>query len=86
MKDHSDMQLTMQDSGASTNNSSSTAVPFLSRPSPRSLETYEEVYGKLKVIPVSFREDVYENDEAPLDLYPTGGTGRFDMRFTKTAK
>ncbi len=43
------------------------------------IEAYEKVYGKLKVIPVSFREDVYENDQVSLDLYPTGGAGRFDI-------
>ncbi len=43
------------------------------------IEAYEEVYGRLKVIPVSFREDIYENDEVSLDLYPTGGAGRFDI-------
>ena len=43
------------------------------------IEAYEEVYGKLKVISVSFRENVYENDEVSLDLYPTGGAGKFDI-------
>ena len=43
------------------------------------IEAYEEVYGKLRVIPVSFREDIYENDEVSLDLYPTGGAGGFDI-------
>lgn len=43
------------------------------------IEAYEEVYGKLRVLPVSFREDVYENDKVSLDLYPTGGAGIFDI-------
>ena len=43
------------------------------------IEAYEEVYGKLRVIPVSFRKDIYENDEVSLDLYPTGSAGRFDI-------
>ena len=43
------------------------------------IEAYEEVYGKLRVISVSFREDIYENDKVSLDLYPTGGAGRFDI-------
>ena len=43
------------------------------------IEAYEEVYGKLRVVPVSFREDIYENDKVSLDLYPTGGAGIFDI-------
>ena len=30
------------------------------------IEAYEEVYGKLQVIPVSFREDIYKNNEVSL--------------------
>jgi len=43
------------------------------------LEAYREAYGKLEVIPVSFREDIYENDKVSLDLYPTGSMGVFDI-------
>jgi len=43
------------------------------------IEACEEVYGKLKVVPVSFREDIYENDKVSLDLYPTGGLGVFNI-------
>ena len=34
------------------------------------IEAYEEVYGKLRVVPVSLREEIYENDKVSLDLYP----------------
>ena len=34
------------------------------------IEAYEEVYGKLRVVPVSLGEEIYENDKVSLDLYP----------------
>ncbi len=34
------------------------------------MEAYEKVYGRLKVAPVSFREDIYENGKVSLNLYP----------------
>jgi len=34
---------------------------------------------ELKAVPVSFREENYENDKVCLDLYPTGGAGIFDI-------
>ena len=43
------------------------------------IKAYEEVYGKLRVIPISLREEVYENDKVSLDLYPTGGSGIFEV-------
>jgi len=43
------------------------------------LEAYKEVYGELKAIPISFREEIYENDKVRLDLYPTGSAGIFDI-------
>ena len=43
------------------------------------LEAYEEVYGELKAVPISFREEIYENDKVRLDLYPTGSAGTFDI-------
>jgi hypothetical protein len=43
------------------------------------VEAYEEVYGKLEVVPISFREEVYRNDKISLDLYPTGSAGIFDI-------
>ena len=43
------------------------------------ISAYEEIYGKLKVVPISFREEVYENDKVSLDLYPTGSAGIFDI-------
>jgi len=43
------------------------------------IEVYEEVYGKLNIIPLSFREEIYRNDRVSLHLYPTGGAGRFDI-------
>ena len=46
------------------------------------IEAYEEVYGKLRVIPVSFREEIYENEKVSLDLYPTGGAGVFEVWVT----
>ena len=48
------------------------------------IEAYEEVYGKLWVVSVSFREEVevYENEKVSLDLYPTGGAGVFEVWVT----
>jgi hypothetical protein len=43
------------------------------------LEAYKEEYGDLKVIPISFREEVYRNDKVSLDLYPSGSAGVFDI-------
>jgi|GEM_PF-1863657 hypothetical protein len=43
------------------------------------IEAYEKVYGKLEVVPVSFREEIYKNDKVSLDLYPTGSEGIFDI-------
>jgi hypothetical protein len=43
------------------------------------LEAYRGAYGDLEVIPISFREEVYRNDEVALDLYPTGSAGIFDI-------
>jgi len=43
------------------------------------LEAYRKFYGELKVIPISFREEIYENDKVSLDLYPTGSAGIFDI-------
>ncbi|MEM2815845.1 MAG: hypothetical protein QXY34_01525 [Candidatus Bathyarchaeia archaeon] len=40
------------------------------------VEAYKEAYGKLEVVPISFREEVYENDKVTLDLYPTGSVGK----------
>jgi len=43
------------------------------------LDAYREAYGELEVIPISFREEIYRNDEVSLDLYPTGSAGIFDI-------
>jgi hypothetical protein len=43
------------------------------------IEAYERAYGKLEVVPISFREEIYKNDEVALDLYPTGSEGIFDI-------
>jgi len=43
------------------------------------IEAYEEIYGRLSVVPVSFREEIYRNDKVSLDLYPTGSLGIFDI-------
>ena len=43
------------------------------------LRVYEEVYGKLDVVPISFREEIHRNDKVSLHLYPTGSIGRFDI-------
>lgn len=43
------------------------------------LEAYERVFGKLKEIPISLRETVYENERVRLDFYPTGTAGIFDI-------
>lgn len=43
------------------------------------VEAYKEAYGELEVVPISFREEVYENDKVALDLYPTGSAGVFDI-------
>jgi len=46
------------------------------------VEVFEETYGKLNTIPVSFREEIRRNDKVSLDLYPTGSIGRFDIFIT----
>jgi hypothetical protein len=43
------------------------------------IEAFKEAYGELKVVPISFREEVYENKNVALDLYPTGSVGVFDI-------
>jgi hypothetical protein len=43
------------------------------------IESYKETYGELKVVPVSFREEIYKNDKVSLDPYPTGSAGIFDV-------
>ncbi|MCW4002654.1 MAG: hypothetical protein NWE95_01905 [Candidatus Bathyarchaeota archaeon] len=43
------------------------------------LEAYRDVYGELKVVPISFREEIYRNDKVSLDLYPSGSAGAFDI-------
>jgi len=43
------------------------------------LEAYREAYGELRTIPISFREEIYENEKVSLDLYPTGSAGVFDI-------
>ena len=43
------------------------------------LDTYREAYGRLENLPISFREDLYRNEKVSLNLYPTGGAGRFDI-------
>ena len=43
------------------------------------IEAYKQAYGELKVIPVSFREEIYENDKVSLNLYPTGNLGIFEI-------
>ena len=43
------------------------------------IEAFRESYGELKVVPISFREDIYENKNVALDLYPTGSIGVFDV-------
>ena len=46
------------------------------------IEAYEEVYGRLRVVPVSLREEIYENEKVSLDLYPSGGAGVFEILVT----
>jgi hypothetical protein len=46
------------------------------------LDAFREAYGELKAVPVSFREEIYENDHVSLDLYPTGSMGIFDIYIT----
>jgi len=43
------------------------------------IEAYKKAYGALKVVPISFREEIYKNDKVSLDLYPTGSAGIFDI-------
>ena len=42
------------------------------------VDSYEEVYGKSMILARIFREEIYENEEASLNLYPSGGTGIFE--------
>lgn len=43
------------------------------------LEAYREAYGELEVVPISFREEIYRNENVSIDLYPTGSAGIFDI-------
>jgi hypothetical protein len=43
------------------------------------LDAYRKEYGELEVVPISFREEIYENEKVSLDLYPTGSAGIFDI-------
>jgi hypothetical protein len=43
------------------------------------VDAFREVYGELEVVPISFREDLYCNDEVSLLLHPTGSLGVFDI-------
>lgn len=43
------------------------------------VDAYRDAYGDLKVVPVSFREEIYENERVSLLLYPTGSAGIFDI-------
>jgi hypothetical protein len=43
------------------------------------LDAYREAYGEMEVVPISFREEIYKNDNVALDLYPTGSAGVFDI-------
>jgi len=43
------------------------------------IESYEQAFGKLNVVPISFREEIYKNDKVALHLYPTGSEGIFDI-------
>ena len=43
------------------------------------LDAYGQAYGKLRVVPISFREEIYKNEKVSLDLYPTGSEGIFDI-------
>lgn len=43
------------------------------------VEAFMETFGELRNVPVSFREDIYRNDEVEIDLYPTGSAGIFDI-------
>ena len=42
------------------------------------IDAYKDAYGELKV-PVSFREEIYENDWVSLLLHPTGSVGVLDI-------
>jgi len=42
-------------------------------------EAYEEAYGNLETIPISFREEEYKNQKVKLHFYPTGSAGVFDI-------
>jgi hypothetical protein len=43
------------------------------------IDAYRGEYGELEVVPINFREEIYENGEVSLDLYPTGSAGIFDI-------
>jgi hypothetical protein len=43
------------------------------------VDAYRDVYGDLEIIPISLREDIYQNEKVSLLLYPTGSAGVFDI-------
>lgn len=42
-------------------------------------EAFREAYGDLKVVPISFREELLVNDHVMLRYVPTGSMGVFDI-------
>ena len=42
-------------------------------------EAFREAYGDLKVVPISFREELLVNDQVMLRYVPTGSMGIFDI-------
>lgn len=42
-------------------------------------EAFREAYGELKVVPISFREELLVNDHVMLRYVPTGSMGTFDI-------
>lgn len=42
-------------------------------------EVFQKAYGELKVVPISFREELLVNDHVMLRYVPTGSMGIFDI-------
>ena len=45
-------------------------------------EAFAKAYGELKVVPISFREELLVNDSVMLRYTPTGSMGFFDIYIT----
>lgn len=49
------------------------------------LEVCKRIFGELKYVGGTFREETYANSKGKIHLYPTGSAGLFEFTITKLA-